>query len=120
MLARFRSNIAREKNGLPRLPCSTESHCVTILNCCVAAKLRLWCTYAGCKYNTVRRSRYDDHLKAHQGIKDYTDWPTIPQLYVKGEFVGGCDITREMYETGELQQLLDSKGIGTQDSAQSA
>jgi len=41
-----------------------------------------------------------------QGIKDYSDWPTIPQLYVDGEFVGGCDIMREMYEAGELQQLL--------------
>ena len=41
-----------------------------------------------------------------QGIKDYSNWPTIPQLYVKGEFVGGSDIMREMYETGELQQLL--------------
>jgi len=46
-----------------------------------------------------------------QGIKDFSDWPTIPQLYVKGEFVGGCDIVREMYESGELQQLLDDKGI---------
>ena len=46
-----------------------------------------------------------------QGIKDYTNWPTIPQLYVKGEFVGGCDIMREMYESGELQQLLDDKGV---------
>jgi monothiol glutaredoxin len=41
-----------------------------------------------------------------QGIKDYANWPTIPQLYVNGEFVGGCDIIREMYESGELQQLL--------------
>ncbi len=46
-----------------------------------------------------------------QGIKDFTQWPTIPQLYVKGEFVGGCDIIREMYEAGELQQLLQDKGI---------
>lgn len=46
-----------------------------------------------------------------QGIKDFTQWPTIPQLYVKGEFVGGCDIVREMYETGELQQLLEDKGV---------
>jgi monothiol glutaredoxin len=46
-----------------------------------------------------------------QGIKDFSDWPTIPQLYVKGEFVGGCDIVREMAETGELQQMLDAKGI---------
>ena len=46
-----------------------------------------------------------------QGIKDFTNWPTIPQLYVKGEFVGGCDIVREMYEEGELQKLLQDKGI---------
>ncbi len=46
-----------------------------------------------------------------QGIKEFSDWPTIPQLYVKGEFIGGCDIVREMYEAGELQQLLQEKGI---------
>jgi monothiol glutaredoxin len=46
-----------------------------------------------------------------QGIKEFSNWPTIPQLYVKGEFVGGCDIIREMYETGELQQVLEQKGI---------
>ena len=46
----------------------------------------------------------DDSVR--QGIKDYSNWPTIPQLYVKGEFVGGADIMREMYESGELQQLL--------------
>jgi monothiol glutaredoxin len=45
------------------------------------------------------------------GIKTYSDWPTIPQLYVKGEFVGGCDIVREMYTSGELQQLLAEKGV---------
>ena len=45
------------------------------------------------------------------GIKQYSDWPTIPQLYVKGEFVGGCDIIREMYETGELLELFNSRGI---------
>jgi len=49
-----------------------------------------------------------------QGIKDYSQWPTIPQLYVKGEFVGGCDIVREMYESGELQELLQSRGVATQ------
>ncbi len=48
-----------------------------------------------------------------QGIKDFSQWPTIPQLYVKGEFVGGCDIVREMYQSGELQQLLGQKGIAT-------
>lgn len=46
-----------------------------------------------------------------EGIKVYSDWPTIPQLYVKGEFIGGCDIVREMFEAGELQQLLADKGI---------
>ena len=45
------------------------------------------------------------------GIKDYSDWPTVPQLYVKGEFVGGSDIMMEMYEAGELQQLLDEKQV---------
>ncbi|WP_370272078.1 Grx4 family monothiol glutaredoxin [Pseudooceanicola nitratireducens] len=46
-----------------------------------------------------------------QGIKDYSDWPTIPQLYVKGEFVGGCDIITEMTLSGELDQLLEAKGV---------
>jgi monothiol glutaredoxin len=48
-----------------------------------------------------------------QGIKDFSSWPTIPQLYVKGEFIGGCDIVREMYETGELKQVFDERGIQT-------
>ena len=46
-----------------------------------------------------------------QGIKDYSDWPTIPQLYVKGEFIGGCDIVKEMFEKGELKEMLKSKSI---------
>ena len=46
-----------------------------------------------------------------QGIKDYSDWPTVPQLYVKGEFVGGSDIMMEMFQAGELQQLIDDKQI---------
>ena len=46
-----------------------------------------------------------------QGVKDFSQWPTVPQLYIKGEFVGGCDIVREMYQTGELQRLLESRGI---------
>ena len=46
-----------------------------------------------------------------EGIKVYSDWPTIPQLYVKKEFVGGCDIIKEMYENGELKKILDDKGI---------
>jgi monothiol glutaredoxin len=50
-----------------------------------------------------------------QGIKTYSDWPTIPQLYVKGEFVGGSDIMMEMYESGELKELLDAKGVAKAD-----
>jgi monothiol glutaredoxin len=49
-----------------------------------------------------------------QGIKDFSDWPTIPQLYIKGEFIGGCDIVREMYQSGELQQHLADKGLLSQ------
>jgi len=51
----------------------------------------------------------DDEIR--QGIKDYSDWPTIPQLYVKGEFVGGCDIITEMTLSGELDQLLEKNGV---------
>ena len=51
----------------------------------------------------------DDNLR--QGIKDFSDWPTIPQLYIKGEFVGGCDIVKEMFEKGELKNLLQNKKI---------
>ncbi len=49
--------------------------------------------------------------EVREGIKTFSNWPTIPQLYVKGEFAGGCDIIREMYETGELKQYLSEKGI---------
>lgn len=49
--------------------------------------------------------------EVRQGIKEFSNWPTIPQLYVKGEFVGGCDIIREMFESGELAQLFADKGI---------
>ena len=52
-----------------------------------------------------------------QGVKSYTNWPTIPQLYVKGEFVGGCDIIREMFQTGELQSVLSEKGVATTSAA---
>ena len=51
----------------------------------------------------------DDKLR--QGIKEFSDWPTIPQLYIKKEFVGGCDIVKEMYENGELKKILEDKGI---------
>jgi monothiol glutaredoxin len=52
-----------------------------------------------------------ENQDVREGIKTYSDWPTIPQLYVKGEFVGGCDIVREMYESGELKQLFADKGV---------
>ena len=52
-----------------------------------------------------------ENNEIRQGIKDYTDWPTIPQLYVKGEFVGGCDIVKEMFEKGELKKLFESKSL---------
>ena len=52
-----------------------------------------------------------------QGIKEFSQWPTIPQLYVKGEFVGGCDIIREMFQAGELQQLFVDKGVSVSAAA---
>jgi monothiol glutaredoxin len=52
-----------------------------------------------------------EDAEIRQGIKDYSNWPTIPQLYIKGEFVGGCDITTEMFQSGELQQVLAEKGV---------
>lgn len=64
--------------------------------------------YMGVAYRDVNVLS-DDAVR--QGIKDFSDWPTIPQLYVKGEFVGGCDIVTEMTLSGELDQLLDKAGI---------
>ena len=52
-----------------------------------------------------------EDMSVRDGIKAYSNWPTIPQLYVKGEFIGGCDIVREMFQAGELQQLLTEKGV---------
>jgi monothiol glutaredoxin len=57
----------------------------------------------------------DDGLR--EGIKAFSNWPTVPQLYVKGEFVGGCDIVREMYQSGELADLLAEKGVDAQPAA---
>ena len=52
-----------------------------------------------------------EEQKIREGVKIYSDWPTIPQLYIKNEFVGGCDIIKEMYENGELKKILEDKGI---------
>lgn len=67
-------------------------------------------THMGVKFKGINVLE-DPELR--QGIKEFTNWPTIPQLYVKGEFVGGCDIVREMYQTGELAELMTTKGIAT-------
>ena len=52
-----------------------------------------------------------ESVELRQGIKEFSSWPTIPQLYVKGEFIGGCDIVREMFQTGELATVLKDKGV---------
>jgi monothiol glutaredoxin len=58
-----------------------------------------------------------DDMELRQGLKEFSNWPTFPQLFVKGELVGGCDIVREMHETGELEQLLADKGVARQPAA---
>ncbi|MCG7393268.1 Grx4 family monothiol glutaredoxin [Microvirga sp. ACRRW] len=89
--------------GTPQFPmCGFSGQVVQILN------------YLGVDYKGVNVLEND---AVRQGIKDYSNWPTIPQLYVKGEFIGGCDITREMFQAGELQQLFADKGIQVQQSA---
>ena len=65
-------------------------------------------SHLGVKFNGIDVIA-DNEIR--QGIKEFSNWPTIPQLYVKGEFVGGCDIIREMFETGELQQLFEQKDV---------
>ncbi len=52
-----------------------------------------------------------ENQSLREGIKEFSDWPTIPQVYIKGEFVGGCDIVKEMYENGELKKIFDNKKI---------
>ena len=83
--------------GTPVFPqCGFSAATVGILN------------HLGVKFNSINVLEDED---IRQGIKEFSDWPTIPQLYVKGEFVGGCDIVREMYESGELTDLMNSKGV---------
>ena len=85
--------------GTPVFPqCGFSAATVGILN------------HLGVKFNSINVLEDED---VRQGIKEFSDWPTIPQLYVKGEFVGGCDIVREMYESGELTDLMSSKGVET-------
>ena len=83
--------------GTPVFPqCGFSAATVGVLN------------HLGVKFNSVNVL---DDQSIREGIKEFTNWPTIPQVYVKGEFVGGCDIIREMYEAGELSELFSSKGI---------
>ena len=83
--------------GTPQFPmCGFSGQVVQILD------------HLGVTYKGLNVLDSDD---LRQGIKSYSNWPTIPQLYVKGEFVGGCDIIREMFETGELEQLMKEKGV---------
>ena len=70
--------------------------------------------YLGVDYTTMNVLE-DDGIR--NGIKEYSNWPTIPQLYVKGEFLGGCDIVREMFQAGELQSHMSQNGIAMRDTA---
>ena len=85
--------------GTPVFPqCGFSSTVVQILD------------YIGADYASVNVL---DNPEIRQGIKDFNNWPTIPQIFVKGEFIGGCDIVKEMFETGELRKLFEDKGIKT-------
>ena len=83
--------------GTPEMPqCGFSAAVVGVLN------------HLGVNYKTSNVLQ-DEEIR--EGIKEYSDWPTIPQLYVKREFVGGCDIIKEMYESGEIKKIFDDKGI---------
>ncbi|BBL53270.1 glutaredoxin [Bartonella quintana] len=83
--------------GIPEAPqCGFSGQVVQILD------------YLGLKYKGINILTSDE---LRQGIKEYSNWPTIPQLYIKGEFIGGCDIVKEMFQSNELQELLKEKKI---------
>lgn len=91
------SDVVLFMKGTPYFPqCGFSSRAVAILEHC------------GVAFESVDVLQ---DMEIRQGIKSYSDWPTIPQLYVKGEFLGGSDIMMEMYEAGELQQFLDQKQV---------
>jgi monothiol glutaredoxin len=95
------SDVVLFMKGTPLFPqCGFSSRAVAILDHC------------GVAYDSVDVLQ---DMEVRQGIKSFSDWPTIPQLYVKGEFVGGSDIMMEMYEAGELQALLDEKQVAKAD-----
>jgi len=85
--------------GTPQQPmCGFSGRVVQILD------------YVGAPYRGINVLESD---ALRQGVKEYANWPTIPQLYVKGEFVGGCDIITEMFQSGELKEMLAEKGVAT-------
>jgi monothiol glutaredoxin len=89
--------------GTPQFPmCGFSGQVVQILD------------YLGVPYKGLNVLENDE---LRQGIKEFSSWPTIPQLYVKGEFVGGCDIIREMFQAGELQGMLKEKGVPVKEQA---
>ena len=89
--------------GTPQFPmCGFSGQVVQILD------------YLGVPYKGLNVLENEE---LRNGIKTYSNWPTIPQLYVKGEFVGGCDIIREMFQAGELQSLMKEKGLAVKDAA---
>jgi monothiol glutaredoxin len=90
--------------GTPQFPqCGFSGQAVQILD------------YLGVPYKGINVLDSDE---LRQGIKAYSNWPTIPQLYIKGEFIGGCDIIREMFQAGELQNTFKEKGIAVRAPAQ--
>ena len=97
------SDVVLFMKGTPGFPqCGFSGQVVQILD------------YLGVDYKGINVLASDD---LRQGIKDYSNWPTIPQLYVKGEFVGGCDIIREMFQSGELQSHFTDKGVAAKGAA---
>jgi len=89
--------------GTPTFPqCGFSSQVVQILD------------YLGVDYKGVNVL---ENMDVREGIKEYSNWPTIPQLYVKGEFVGGCDIVREMFQEGELKTYLTERGLQVSETA---
>src|SRR6201993_4430808 len=97
------NNVVLFMKGTPQFPmCGFSGQIVQILD-------HLRVTYKG--LNVLE----SDDLR--NGIKTYSSWPTIPQLYVKGEFVGGCDIVREMFQDGELQTLFKERGVAVKEGA---
>jgi monothiol glutaredoxin len=98
------SDVVLFMKGTPQFPqCGFSGQVVQILD------------HLGVPYKGINILDSDE---LRQGIKAYSNWPTIPQLYVKGEFVGGCDIIREMFQAGELQGVLKEKGVALRERAQ--